>query len=105
MLFEPLTQDLLRQIVELQLRQVQKRLEDQHITLSWEAEVVEFLAREGYDVQFGARPLKRAIQQHILNPLAEKLLSGAIPAGSEVRLREVEGIIFFSTVMTSEVSA
>jgi len=97
-LFEPLTQDLLRQIVELQLRQVQRRLEDQNITLEWEPDVVDYLSEVGYDVQFGARPLKRAIQQLILNPLAEKLLRGEVPAGGGVLLRQVDGVIFFTPV-------
>jgi len=97
-LFEPLTQDLLRQIVELQLRQVQRRLEDQNITLEWEPDVVDYLSEVGYDVQFGARPLKRAIQQLILNPLAEKLLRGEVPPGGGVLLRQVDGVIFFTPV-------
>ncbi|MCS7153982.1 MAG: ATP-dependent chaperone ClpB [Bacteroidia bacterium] len=102
-LFEPLTQDLLREIVQLQLKQVKKRLEEQNVLLDWEAEVVDYLAEVGYDVQFGARPLKRAIQQLILNPLAEKLLSGEIPSGGGVYLRQVEGIIFFSPITVAEV--
>lgn len=101
-LFEPLTQDLLRQIVELQLRQVQRRLEDQNITLEWEPDVVDYLSEVGYDVQFGARPLKRAIQQLILNPLAEKLLRGEVPAGGGVLLRQVDGVIFFTPVAVAQ---
>ncbi|MCX7606793.1 MAG: ATP-dependent chaperone ClpB, partial [Bacteroidia bacterium] len=102
-LFEPLTQDLLRDIVSLQLRQVKARLEEQGVSLDWEPEVVDYLAEVGYDVQFGARPLKRAIQQLILNPLAEKLLSGEIPAGSGILLRQVEGVIFFTPMVLPEV--
>ncbi|MCX8112970.1 MAG: ATP-dependent chaperone ClpB [Bacteroidia bacterium] len=101
-LFEPLTQDLLRKIVILQLKQVKRRLEEQNILLEWEPEVVEYLTEVGYDVQFGARPLKRAIQQLILNPLAEKLLSGEIPTGGGVLLRQVEGVIFFSPVSVAQ---
>ncbi|RMF53236.1 MAG: AAA family ATPase, partial [Bacteroidetes bacterium] len=102
-LFEPLTLPMLRQIVELQLGQVQQRLAEQNIRLEWEPEVVDYLAEVGYDVQFGARPLKRAIQQLVLNPLAQKLLKGDIPAGSGVRLRQVEGVIFFSPLPVPEV--
>jgi ATP-dependent Clp protease ATP-binding subunit ClpB len=101
-LFEPLTPALLREIVKLQLQQVAQRLQEQDIMLEWEPEVVEYLAEVGYDVQFGARPLKRAIQSLILNPLAEKLLSGEIAPGSRVMIRQVEGVIFFTPVATSE---
>ncbi|GIV24671.1 MAG: chaperone protein ClpB [Bacteroidia bacterium] len=101
-LFEPLTLPLLRQIVELQLNQLKARLEDQHIALAWEPEVVDYLAEVGYDVQFGARPLKRAIQQLILNPLAEKLLKGEITPDKGVLIRQVEGVIFFSPLSVSQ---
>jgi ATP-dependent Clp protease ATP-binding subunit ClpB len=67
-LFEPLSPELLSQIVTIQLNQAKKRLADQDIELSWEPEVVELLGELGYDVQFGARPLKRVIQNLILNP-------------------------------------
>ncbi len=67
MLFEPLSPELLSQIVTIQLNQAKKRLADQDIELSWEPEVVELLGELGYDVQFGARPLKRVIQNLILN--------------------------------------
>ncbi|MEN2993039.1 MAG: ATP-dependent chaperone ClpB [Bacteroidia bacterium] len=100
-LFRPLTAALLRQIVELQLRQVQRRLEEQGIALGWEPEVVEYLAEVGYDVQFGARPLRRAIQQLILNPLAEKLLRGDVPAEG-IYLRQVEGVIFFTPMSVAQ---
>ncbi|MEN3040973.1 MAG: ATP-dependent chaperone ClpB [Bacteroidia bacterium] len=101
-LFEPLTPSLLREIVTLQLKQVRARLEAQNILLEWEPDVVEYLAEVGYDVQFGARPLKRAIQQLVLNPLAEKLLRGDIPPNSGVLLRQIEGQIFFSPVSVEE---
>ncbi|MCS6790826.1 MAG: ATP-dependent chaperone ClpB, partial [Bacteroidia bacterium] len=95
-LFHPLNPQILRQIVELQLRQVQRRLSEQQIEIVWSPEVVDFLSQVGYNVHYGARPLKRAIQQYILNPLAEKLLRGEINAGAKVQLREVEGVVFFT---------
>lgn len=104
-LFEPLSPAMLREIVVLQLKQVRRRLEDQNVLLDWEPEVVEYLSEVGYDVQFGARPLKRAIQQLILNPLAEKLLSGEIQPGSGVLIRQIEGIIFFTPLQIAEPSS
>lgn len=97
-LFEPLSPELLHQIVTIQLNQVKKRLADQEIELSWEPEVVELLADLGYDVQFGARPLKRVIQNLVLNPMAEKLLSGEIPPRSSVYLRAFDERIYFEVV-------
>ncbi len=97
-LFEPLSPELLYQIVTIQLNQVKKRLADQEIELSWEPEVVELLADLGYDVQFGARPLKRVIQNLVLNPMAEKLLSGEIPSRSSVYLRAFDERIYFEVV-------
>ncbi len=97
-LFEPLSPELLHQIVTIQLNQVKKRLEDQEITLSWEPEVVELLADLGYNVQFGARPLRRVIQNLVLNPLAEKLLSGEIPPRSSVYLRAFDERVYFDIV-------
>ncbi|MCS7296681.1 MAG: ATP-dependent chaperone ClpB [Bacteroidia bacterium] len=101
-LFEPLTPELLRQIVILQLKQVRRRLEEQNVLLEWESDVVDYLAEVGYDVQFGARPLKRTIQQLILNPLAEKLLKGEIPTGGGVFLRQVGGVVFFTSISPVE---
>lgn len=97
-LFEPLSPELLSQIVTIQLNQAKKRLADQDIELSWEPEVMELLGELGYDVQFGARPLKRVIQNLILNPLAEKLLSGEIPPRSSVYLRAFDGRVYFEVV-------
>jgi ATP-dependent Clp protease ATP-binding subunit ClpB len=97
-LFEPLSPELLSQIVTIQLNQAKKRLADQDIELSWEPEVVELLGELGYDVQFGARPLKRVIQNLILNPLAEKLLSGEIPPRSSVYLRAFDERVYFEVV-------
>jgi ATP-dependent Clp protease ATP-binding subunit ClpB len=99
-LFEPLSPELLHQIVTIQLNQVKKRLSDQEIDLSWEPEVVELLADLGYDVQFGARPLKRVIQNLVLNPLAEKLLSGEIPPRSSVYLRAFDERVYFEVIQS-----
>ncbi|MGQ9863445.1 MAG: ATP-dependent chaperone ClpB [Bacteroidia bacterium] len=87
-LFEPLSADMLRSIVHMQLAQVRRRLAQQNIDLAYEPEVVDKLAQWGYDVQFGARPLRRVIQNRILNPLSQLLLSGKIPPHSTIVLRE-----------------
>jgi len=74
----------IKQIVEIQLARVQKRLADQHITLSVTDAAKELIAREGYDPVFGARPLKRAIQRKILDTLSLEILAGKIKEGDKL---------------------
>lgn len=68
--FEALTKDQITHIVDLQLQQVEQRLKDQNVSLIFSPEAKELLAEKGYDPVFGARPLKRVIQQEVLDPLA-----------------------------------
>jgi len=84
-LFHPLDQTHLAQIVEIQLRVVEQRLAAQHLRLTVDASARELLAREGFDPQFGARPLKRAIQERLLDPLATRLLAGEFKAGDAIQ--------------------
>ena len=72
-----------------------KRLAEQGYTLEVDAAAKKLLAKEGYDPQFGARPLKRAIQEHLLNALATKLLSGDFKPGDTIRVTaKGEGLEF-----------
>lgn len=84
--FLPLREPAVEKIVQLQLKRVASRLEERHITLKWDASVVKHLAEEGYDPVFGARPLKRLIQQQVVNLFASAILEDKIPAYSEVQL-------------------
>jgi ATP-dependent Clp protease ATP-binding subunit ClpB len=84
--FKPLTMSELAQIVELQLRQVQKLLADKNITLIFTEEAKSRLATIGYDPSYGARPLKRVIQKYVMNPLSEKILTGDINDGETVEI-------------------
>ncbi len=83
-MFQPLTKRELRKIMDIQFRQIQTRLSEQGITLESEPEVLDFIAREGYDVEFGARPLKRVMQRRILNALSKEILSGRIQKNATV---------------------
>ena len=94
--FHPLTQEQLTAIVELQVRQLGRRLEEHHIQLVLTDRAKQHLARTGYDVVYGARPLKRMIQREILNPLAMKLLDGTLKEGQTVRVNAVDGELVFS---------
>ncbi|MDH5422303.1 MAG: ATP-dependent chaperone ClpB, partial [Acidimicrobiia bacterium] len=89
--FHRLTREHLRKIVEIQLGLVQKRLADRAITLDMTDAGLDWLADQGYDPAYGARPLKRLIQTAIANPLAIKILEGAYPEGSKVQVDVEEG--------------
>jgi ATP-dependent Clp protease ATP-binding subunit ClpB len=85
-IFDRLSEEELKKIVEIQLGRLSKRLEQQKITLKLSDAAKALLAREGYDPVYGARPLKRAIQSLVQNPLAVRLLQGDIAAGQTVRV-------------------
>lgn len=72
-MFTPLTEKHIRDIVRLQLKSVSKMLAQQHITLDATEEAIDYLAQRGYDIQFGARPVKRTIQKEVLNALSKEI--------------------------------
>ena len=76
--FKPLDKEQIAKVVELQMNRVKAMLEPQGFTLQWTTEAIDFLADKGYDPQYGARPVKRAIQDYVLNELSKQLLSGAV---------------------------
>ena len=98
-MFCPLTQEQLSAIVELQVTQLGRRLEEHHIRLVLTDGAKEHLAMTGYDVVYGARPLKRMIQREILNPLAMRLLDGTLKEGQTVRVDVVDGGLVFSVAL------
>lgn len=85
--FLPLKKEDMKQMVELQLCEVAKRISDRQIKLAWDDDVVALLAEAGYDPQFGARPLKRLIQQTVVNMLAKGSLAGKIKPNQCIRLQ------------------
>lgn len=96
-LFKPLKRDEIRQIVELQLNALAKIVAKKDITLDTTPEAIDYLAKVGYDPQFGARPIKRAMQQEVLNNLSKEILSGNIHDNSVVLIDYFEdnnGLIF-----------
>jgi len=90
-LFHRLGQEHMGPIVDIQVGRVQKLLKDRKIVLELTDAAKLWLGRVGYDPVYGARPLKRAVQRYVQDPLAEKLLAGEIPDGSTVRIDEGEG--------------
>ena len=93
--FHPLAKAQIRQIVEVQLTRLSKRLAERHLKLELTPAALDLLAEHGYDPVYGARPLKRAIQRMILDPLAIKLLEGSIHDGELVTIdAEGDGLAF-----------
>ena len=93
--FQQLSKEQIAQVVRLQLDRVQKMLEPQGFTLQVSDHAIAWLAQEGYDPDFGARPVKRAIQQHLLNQLSKKLLTGEVTNERPIIVDEFgEGLIF-----------
>jgi len=103
-IFQSLQPNELHQIVDLMLGQVRRRLGEQGITLSFTEEVYAFLLRVGIDQQYGARPLRRAIQTHIDDALADAILADQIHAGQSATITVVDNSIQIVQV-TSEVPA
>jgi ATP-dependent Clp protease ATP-binding subunit ClpB len=83
-LFKPLTKSELREIVDIQIRNVQKMLRQKDIIIDVNDEAKDWLAKLGYDVTFGARPLKRTIQKYLINPLSQELLAGNFNDGDHI---------------------
>ncbi len=85
-IFHKLSRDDIEKIVKVQLSRLQKRLAEQNITLELDEKAYDYLADKGYDVNYGARPLKRLIQREIENELALKLLAGNIKEGENIKI-------------------
>jgi ATP-dependent Clp protease ATP-binding subunit ClpB len=85
-MFEPLNRDNIRSIVEMQLNEIQSRLQEADVELSWTEAALDWLSQLGYDPQFGARPLKRVLQKRVLDELSKKILSGELSKDGQIRM-------------------
>jgi ATP-dependent Clp protease ATP-binding subunit ClpC len=104
-IFQPLSEEHLKKIVDLLSLEVEKRLSDRNIALELDEEAKAWLLKEGYEPAFGARPLRRAIQRYVENPLSSRILSGEFKDGDRI-IVGVEGeSLSFSTMKKSKVSA
>ncbi|MGQ5702373.1 ATP-dependent chaperone ClpB [Sandaracinobacteroides sp. A072] len=97
-LFHRLAPEHMGAIVEIQVNHVKGLLKDRKITLELNEGARQWLARVGYDPVYGARPLKRAVSKHLVDPLAELLLSGEVPDGSTVRVTDGDGRLMLEPV-------
>ena len=94
-IFHPLTQEQIKSIVDIQLHSLRKRLAERKLSLNLTDAAKEFLAKAGYDPNYGARPLKRAIQHHILDPLSLKIIAGEFSEGDTIEVSEENGELTF----------
>jgi ATP-dependent Clp protease ATP-binding subunit ClpB len=83
-MFTPLNENEIKDIVRLQLSSVTKMLKEAGITLEVTDKAIDFIASEGFDPEFGARPVKRAIQRYLLNDLSKKILAGSVDRNEPV---------------------
>ncbi|MDN4164656.1 ATP-dependent chaperone ClpB [Cytophagales bacterium LB-30] len=103
-MFEPLNKGIIRQIVSIQWKQVQNRLKENGIEIEVTDEVLDFLGEQGFDPQFGARPLKRTMQRLILNELSKQILSGYIKKDSAVMVQlDADKQIYFENIEKVEI--
>jgi ATP-dependent Clp protease ATP-binding subunit ClpC len=91
--FHPLTKDHMRQIVDLLLQRLEHQLKEKRMSLRVEGDAKEFLIEQGFDPNYGARPLRRAIQRYVEDALAEEVLRGRFGEGGTIRVRKGEGTI------------
>ncbi|MHA8102256.1 ATP-dependent chaperone ClpB [Aquirufa nivalisilvae] len=103
-LFEPLSEEHARKILGIQFKEIQRRLADQQITLEATDEALSKLAKDGYDPNYGGRPMKRVLQRAVLNELSKEILSGKVKKDSAVLMDlDLEGNVVFENVPNPEV--
>jgi ATP-dependent Clp protease ATP-binding subunit ClpB len=100
--FHPLSREQIGEIVDLQLRRLRERLADRGLSLDLTDEAKELIAEAGWDPTYGARPLKRAIQRLLENPLALRLLEGEFAEGDTVRVEAKDGELVFEHAALAE---
>jgi ATP-dependent Clp protease ATP-binding subunit ClpC len=96
-IFHPLTEDNLKKIVDLLINEVQKRLSDRNIVLELDNKAKSWLLKEGFEPAYGARPLRRAIQRYIENPMSNRVLSGEFKDGDRIFISTDDTGLVFST--------
>jgi ATP-dependent Clp protease ATP-binding subunit ClpB len=94
-MFNPLSQSNIKDIVRIQLNELSKLLAQNDITIEVKDEAIEWLAKEGFDPQYGARPLKRLIQKELVNELSKKIIAGEVRNDQTILIDVIDGVIFF----------
>ena len=104
-MFSPLSRNDIEQIVELNLKDVQKRLLKTDINFTWTLDAVKYIAETGFDPQFGARPVKRVIQNEVLNKLSKDILSNKVNRDYTINLDYKNGEIMFENMVHEDVES
>jgi ATP-dependent Clp protease ATP-binding subunit ClpA len=94
--FDPLTREQLTEVVDLLLTHLRRLVEGQGMSLEVTGEAEQFVAEQGYDAEYGARPMKRAIQRLVENPLSSALLRGRFVAGDTIKVELADGALVFT---------
>ena len=95
-MFEPLSAENIRGILMLQIQQIQQMLEEKGIHLQFTAAALDYLASKGYDIAYGARPIKRLLQKELINELATQIIGGKVSTGGNIAVDLQEGKLHFS---------
>jgi ATP-dependent Clp protease ATP-binding subunit ClpA len=103
--FKPLTPEIIRQVVQKFVMQMEAQLADRNVTISLSDDAADWLAKNGFDELYGARPLGRVIQEHIKKPLADDILFGRLVRGGHVKVVLENGKIAFEIESTSDPKA
>ncbi|WP_348717614.1 ATP-dependent chaperone ClpB [Tenacibaculum sp. 190130A14a] len=101
-MFTPLTEANIKDIVKIQLNSIKKMVAQQNITLDATEQAIKYLAKKGYQPEFGARPVKRVIQKEVLNQLSKEILAGKITTDSIILLDEFDDTLVFRNPTNSE---
>jgi len=104
-IFHPLTEENLNSIVELLIQQVEKRLAERNIKLEISSEARAWLVKKGYDPVYGARPLRRAIQKYVENPLSARILQGEFQEGDTIAINTEREELSFTTTKAADAGA
>lgn len=94
--FSPMEKEQIREIVQLQIKGIEKMLADENITLKFSDSAINLLTEVGFDPQFGARPVKRAIQHYLLNDLSRQIIAGTIDKSRPILIDAFEGHLTFN---------
>jgi ATP-dependent Clp protease ATP-binding subunit ClpB len=103
-MFHPLMKREIRNIINIQLNQLKKLVSESGIQLRFSDYLIDYLAENGYDPQYGARPLKRLIQREIVNQLSKKILAGDIDKSHPVLVDVFDGVVVFRNEVAEKVS-
>jgi ATP-dependent Clp protease ATP-binding subunit ClpB len=98
-IFESLRREEIGKIVDIQLGRLRKLLADRHLSLELTSAAKQLLGERGYDPVYGARPLKRALQRYLQDPLAKKVLAGEFPAGAQIQIEASQGELTFKKAL------